>query len=349
MCDKAFETQSRGLMEQANVPVDVRVITAGKFRRYAHLSKMRQLFMPRIVFANIGDLFKVAAGFFQSLGIIQKTKPDVVFAKGGFVCLPLGMAARIMRVPIVIHDSDVRPGLTNRILSRWATAIATGSPKENYSYKDEITEYTGVPIAGEFTPFSAKQQRLAKQKLGFSPDQPLVVATGGGLGAASINQAVAKAAPALLERGVSIYHVTGKAHYDAVQAEAVRDERYKLTPFVYADMAQVLGAADVVISRASATFLQELAGLGKATIAVPARHLGDQLKNASAFERTGAILALHDKAILESDALEQAVLKLVDNEALRVELGKKLHEFARPDAATRVARMVIHTAEGRGA
>ena len=118
VCDKAFASQSRGLMQHAAVPVQVRTIAAGKFRRYQHLSVVRQLLMPSIVLANILDIFKILAGICQSLWLVLHVRPDVIFAKGGFVCLPVGIAARCLRVPVVIHDSDARPGLTNRVMAR---------------------------------------------------------------------------------------------------------------------------------------------------------------------------------------------------------------------------------------
>ena len=99
VCDKAFASQSRGLMQHAAVPVRVRTIAAGKFRRYQHLSVVRQLLMPSIVLANILDIFKILAGICQSLWLVLRWRPDVIFAKGGFVCLPVGIAARCLRVP----------------------------------------------------------------------------------------------------------------------------------------------------------------------------------------------------------------------------------------------------------
>lgn len=340
VCDKAFETQSRGLMERANVPVTVRTITAGKFRRYAHLAWWRQLLIPQILFPNIADVFNVLAGTVQSCVLIARLKPDVMFAKGGFVCLPVGMAARVLRVPLVIHDSDTRPGMTNKVLARWAAAIATGFPVENYSYDTAITTYTGVPIAAEFAPVMAVKQRAAKATLGFDAETPLVVVTGGGLGARSINTATVAMAPDVLADGAAIYHITGKGHYDAVAAAAPSDDCYKIVPFVYHDMVSVLGAADVVVARGSATFLQELAGIGKAVIVVPARQLGDQLKNAAMYQAAGAACVLQDSEIEVPGALRNAVFELLGDTARRERLADALHAFARPQAAADVASLI---------
>ena len=105
-----------------------------------------------------------------------------MFTKGGFVCLPVGMAARVLRIPLVIHDSDAHPGLTNRILAKWASAIATGAPLKHYPYPESISRYVGIPIATEFAPFTDQQRTEAKRTLGLDPNRPLVVVTGGRVG-----------------------------------------------------------------------------------------------------------------------------------------------------------------------
>jgi UDP-N-acetylglucosamine--N-acetylmuramyl-(pentapeptide) pyrophosphoryl-undecaprenol N-acetylglucosamine transferase len=325
--------------------VHVSTIAAGKFRRYAHLTRLQHLTNYQIVTKNIVDLVKVAIGFMQSIFLLVRFRPDVVFAKGGYVCLPLGLAARLFRYPLVIHDSDTRPGLTNQILARYATTIATGSPLENYSYDSVKSHYVGVPIGRDFTPVSEQQQRKYKQLLGFNPDLPLVVATGGGLGARSINLALAKAAQSLVAKRISVYHVTGKAQYDEISALVGSVSQYTAVPFVYEKMHEVLGAADIVISRASATFLQELAGLAKAVIAVPARQLGDQLKNAEVYRNAEAAIVMTDDDIAVATNLEDAIVRLVNDRALRDRLGKQLHTFARQDAANDLAKLIQDAAK----
>lgn len=348
VCDTSFEVQARGLMEKGSaVPVAVKTITAGKFRRYSHLSLIRHLTIPSIVFANIRDLFKIAIGFFQSIAIIIRFKPDVVFAKGGFVCLPLGMAARIMRVPIVVHDSDTRPGLTNSFLGRWAAAIATGSPLENYRYPAAISHYVGVPIGAEFSPYTAARQQAAKQQLGFDLARPLIVVTGGGLGAVTINDAMVVTAKDLLADNVQMYHVTGRKNYDEIAMLAPKDDAYKVVPFVYEGMADVLGAADIVISRASATFIQELAGLKKTAILVPSRALGDQRKNAVVYKEAEAAVVLTDDEIAEPKALYNQIHALLAQPAQMRALAERLHSFARPHAARDVAEIIVQTATKR--
>lgn len=345
LCDKAFETQARGLMKNVTVPVRVQVISAGKVRRYAHLSLLQHLTVRGLVWSNTKDMFKIGKGFFDALAILRRFKPDVVFTKGGFVCLPVGLAAHVLRIPLVIHDSDTRPGLTNSILGKWADVITTGSPLENYQYPAAKSHYIGVPVGAGYTPKTTAQQRTAKKQYGFNPDKLLVVAVGGGLGAVSINTAMNHAAKTLLEQGIGVYVVAGKGHYDEAAAGAPKSKYYQVVPFVYENMAELLGAADIVVSRGSATFLQELAGLGKAVVVVPAHQLGDQLKNAQVFKQADAAVVVDNQGIESDDRLEQAIVTLADDPMLRERLGKALHRFARPHATRDLARLIMAAAK----
>lgn len=297
-----------------------------------------------IVWHNFIDVFKVGIGFLQSIVLLLRFRPDVVFAKGGYVCLPLGLAARLLRYPLVIHDSDMRPGLTNRILARYATSIATGSPLKNYPYDPARSHYIGVPIGDAFSVVTAAQQQQYKEALGVTATTPLIVATGGGLGAHSINVALVKIATALSKRGIAVYHVTGAAHYDSIAPQVTGISGYQAVPFVYEKMHEVLGAADVVISRASATFLQELAGLGKAVIAVPSRQLGDQLQNAEVYKQSDAAIIMTDDEISHGQELETVIVELISDTARRRQLGEALHAYARPNAASDLAQLIKNAA-----
>lgn len=294
---------------------------------------------------NLVDVFKIGRGYFKSLRLIKKYRPDVVFAKGGYVCLPLGYAARRLKIPLVIHDSDVRPGLTNRLLARFASRIATGSPLENYPYNKAISHYTGVPIADEFRPFSHDERRQFRSELAVPQQGRLVVVTGGGLGARSINQAVTRDLNELLEAGLVVFHVCGKKNYDELKAIVPQNENYFLVPFVYSDMYKLLGAADIVVSRGSATFLQELAALQKPVVVVPGKHLGDQVKNASMYQEAGAAVVLTDDEIAQPGKLSEAILGLVNNYESAEAMAMKLHRFARPQAAYDTAQLIRQTYE----
>lgn len=329
-------------MQHALVPVPVHVIAAGKLRRYHGVPLWKQLLDIPTVAKNFRDIALIITGFMQSLVLLRRFKPDVVFAKGGYVCLPLGYAAHALGIPLVIHDSDARPGLTNKLLSRYAQSIATGSPLENYPYPKEKTTYTGVPIDPAFHPFTEKEQRDAKQEIGIIDlDKPLVVVTGGGLGAESINSGVVAIAERLMADGYAIYHVTGKKHYGRVKQAAYEHPDYHIVEFVYKDMATVLGAADVVVSRGSATFLQELAALAKPTIIVPAAHLSDQMKNAVSYDKSKAAYMLSDKEVRAGEVLYEAIKHCIDNPDAATSMAKRFHEFAREDAALEVAKLLV--------
>lgn len=330
-------------MEHAAVTVPVKVVSAGKLRRYHGVPLWRQLLDIPTVAKNVVDVAHIGVGFCQSLLLLRRFRPEVVFAKGGYVCLPLGYAAKALGIPVVIHDSDARPGLTNRLLSQFATAIATGSPLENYTYPKQRSVYTGVPIDGQFRPLTEAERRQAKHDIGIVDlDKPLIVVTGGGLGAASINAGVVQIADRLLADGFSIYHVTGKKHYQTVKQQAPEHPDYHIVDFVYKDMVSVLGAADLVISRGSATFLQELAALAKPVIIVPAAHLGDQVKNAAVYEAAGAAFVLDDRTVKDGETLYATIRQWQTDTAQVQVMTEKFHAFAKPNAAYDVARLIVN-------
>lgn len=170
-----------------------------------------------------------------------------------------------------------------------------------------------------------------------------MVATGGGLGSLVVNNAVIAAARQLSEP--QYYVIAGKKQYTAAEAKAKTLRNVIVVDFIYDGMAQVLGAADIVVARGSATFLQELAGLAKPTIIIPAHQLGDQRKNAALYERHAAAVVISDEQAT-GGALEAALQSLVDDTARRQELARRLHSFARPDAAHDVASCIIDVIGG---
>jgi UDP-N-acetylglucosamine--N-acetylmuramyl-(pentapeptide) pyrophosphoryl-undecaprenol N-acetylglucosamine transferase len=332
-------------MNHFDSTVPVQTILSGKFRRYNNLPMWRQLLRPvSIVFPNLRDLFFVGCGFVQSFVKLLLWRPDVVFTKGGYVCLPVGMSARLLGIPLVIHDSDAHPGLTNRILAKWATAIATGAPLKHYPYPEKISRYVGIPISTEFTPFDTDARRTAKQELGFDQNRPLVVITGGGLGAKRINDAVAVNLMHLLDI-TAIILVSGAAQYDELRALTPQDDdRYQLHAFVSQGMAKMLGAADVVITRAGATTILELAALAKPTILIPNGYLtgGHQLKNAAAFAEDGAVAVIDEHELDKTPyILVDKIKALLNNPNEMQWMSKKFHVFARPNAASDVADMIV--------
>ena len=343
-CDTKFAAQSRSIMGHFDSNIPVSTIVAGKFRRYNHVPMWRQLMWPSVVLLNFRDSFLVMVGFLQSMVKLIIWRPDVVFTKGGFVCLPVGIAAKIMGIPLVIHDSDAHPGLTNRVLGKWATSIATGAPLEYYSYPPERSRYTGIPVSPEFHKFSAKEQKSAKEKWGISTKHPLIVVTGGGLGASRINDTVVLTLKKLLKLG-SVVLVSGTWQYDELRALTPENsDRFQLHSFVAKDMASLLGAADVVVARAGATTILELAALAQPTILIPNGKLtgGHQLKNAAVYMNEGAVVVLDENKMIEdSKLLIDAVRDVLSQPDKARHMADKFASFARPNAARDVADMIV--------
>jgi UDP-N-acetylglucosamine--N-acetylmuramyl-(pentapeptide) pyrophosphoryl-undecaprenol N-acetylglucosamine transferase len=345
-CDTKFAPQARATVAAFDATIPVHTIVAGKFRRYYHLTVFQQLTWPSLVLQNIGDAFKVVAGFIQSFFKLIIWRPDVVFTKGGYVCLPVGLAAHLLRIPLVIHDSDAHPGLTNRVLSKWATAIGTGAPLEYYPYPAARTKYVGIPIAAEFHPYTTFEQIAAKKEWGIATDRPLIVVTGGGLGAARVNEVVAETLHSLQQLG-SVVLVAGAGQYDELRSLMPADsEHFQLYPFV-TNMHSLLGAADIVVTRAGATTILELAALEKPTILIPNGKLtgGHQLKNAAVYEKAATVTVLNEDALDENKKLLAQEIKLLlsEPEATKA-MAHRFKAFSKPDAAKDMAALILRAA-----
>jgi UDP-N-acetylglucosamine--N-acetylmuramyl-(pentapeptide) pyrophosphoryl-undecaprenol N-acetylglucosamine transferase len=342
-CDKNFAPQARLTIESFDETLPVHTIIAGKLRRYHHLTVWQQLTWPSLVLKNLGDTFLVGIGIIQSIFKLIVWRPDIVFTKGGYVCLPVGIAAHWLRIPLVIHDSDAHPGLTNRILSKWATKIATGAPLAYYPYPESKSTYVGIPIAQEFKPFTALEQKAAKKEWGIATDRPLIVVTGGGLGAKRMNDTVAETLHQLQQLG-SVVLVAGVGQYDELRSLLPADsEHFQLYPFVK-NMHQLLGAADVVVTRAGATTILELAALGKPTILVPNAKLtgGHQLKNAAVYEAAGAVMVLNEESMVDTpQLLIDQIQLLLDNPKDAKEMAERFAAFSKPNAAREMAEIIL--------
>lgn len=332
-------------MQPIDGAIKVESIVAGKLRRYHKLSIIRQMLQVRtIVLPNIIDFFKLLAGFIQSVIKLVVWRPDVVFSKGGFVCLPVGLAATLLRIPLVIHDSDAHPGLTSRILSRWATTIATGAPLKFYSYPKERSHYIGIPVMSPPKPVSQARQRREKESFGFSQHEPLVVVTGGGLGAAALNEAVIETLDDLLSF-TAVALVAGKANQETLAAQVKRHRNIRVYGYLPPqEMQRLLSAADIVVSRAGATTLLELAALGKPSVIIPNENLtgGHQIKNAAVYAKAKAIIVLENARIETNPrALTSTLDTTLLNATLTRRLSTNIRSFAKPDAAKDMARLIV--------
>ena len=320
-------------------------IHSGKLRRYHSLSSWQQLTNFRaIVLPNLRDSLFVAVGLLQSFVKLIAWRPDVVFTKGGYVCLPIGLAARVLGIPLVIHDSDAHPGLTNRMLAKWATSIGTGAPLKFYPYPISRSHYVGVPVGENFQePFDVERRAQVKRDLGLDV-RPLVVITGVGLGARRINDAIASILHDLLERA-NVILISGERQYDELRATTPQDDpRYQLHAFVSDGMAMMLGAADVVVARAGATTILELAGLAKPTILIPNGLLtgGHQLKNAAVYAEKGAVSVVDEDALEKHpDVLMDEIVNILADTRRQETMARAFHAFAKPHAARDMAGLVL--------
>lgn len=347
-CDRKFAPQAKGIMKDVDPTLRVDTIISGKLRRYHHLTFLQHFTIPSVLWLNLRDSVFVMVGTIQSLIKLILWRPNVVFTKGGYVCVPVGWAAALLKIPLVIHDSDAHPGLANRLIARWSTAIATGAPLEYYSYPKAKTRYIGTPINSDFHPFTPAQQRAAKEKIGVPVDYPLIVVTGGGLGAKLINNAVLLHLESLLAF-TSVVLISGSDQYDEIHALAPRDDpRFQLHGFVSQGMAELMGAADVIVTRAGATTLLEVAALAKPVVLVPNGRLtgGHQLKNAKVFADKQAAVIVDDGQFARTDdtSLVDAVRRIIDQPDLQKTLATNIHALAKPHAASDAAAMILRAA-----
>lgn len=331
-------------------------VRAGKFRRY-HGEGLRQLLDISTLLKNIRDFFYVLAGIMQSRKLLKALQPDVIFVKGGFVGVPVGLAAAQLHIPYITHDSDAVPGLANRIIARWATWHAVALPKEAYSYPANKTVTTGIPVRDDFVPVTAALRKQYRAHSKVPEKAKLLFVIGGGLGAQRINQAVAEAMPHLLGefRDLYVVHGTGQAN----EAEVVRiyDERLneaeqgrtRVLGFI-PDVHVYSGAADVIITRAGATNLAEFARQGKACIVIPSPFLtgGHQIKNAQYLADHGAALVLDETELTDDpNRLARQVSALLTDKKRQQQLSEQLATFAKPNASQDLAELLLDTAKNK--
>lgn len=337
-CDRKSLRIARPLFSDGRVRV--RTIVAGKFRRYYHLRWWQHL-SPSILLPNVVDLFKFGIGFIQSLIRLLALRPDLVFAKGGFVCLPVGLAARLLRIKIITHDSDTVAGLTNRLLAKYAVKITTGMPVEYYNYPSQKTIFVGIP-----TLVKDKITSVKPQKLNLPKNKKVILVSGGGLGSEFLNDLIIDGLKTL-NQDLFVVLIAGKLGFERLAGQGLPKDKILLLDFV-SNFDQYLVAADLVVARAGATTLAELANAAKPVILVPNPKLvgGHQLKNAQILADQQAAVVL-DEFELEKQPhqLIETINKLAIDAAHQEELRLNIAKIARPQAAFDLAKIIL--AEGR--
>ena len=261
-------------------------IASGKFRRY-------------FSWKNFTDPFRVVKGFFQAKKLLKKIKPNIVFSKGGFVSVPVVMAAKKCKIPCIIHESDITPGLANRLAIPSATKVCANFPETlNYLPKEKAV-LTGSPIRKEL--FSGNKIK-GLDFCGFTANKPVLLVIGGSTGAASVNNAVRDLLPTLLQQ-FQIIHLCGKGKTD----EAFNNrEGYVQFEYIDKELKDLFAAADLIVSRAGANAICELLALKKPNILIPlsaAASRGDQILNAESFERQGFSFVLKEEDVTNETLL----------------------------------------------
>jgi UDP-N-acetylglucosamine--N-acetylmuramyl-(pentapeptide) pyrophosphoryl-undecaprenol N-acetylglucosamine transferase len=331
------EPYNEGLLFENNI--EFRQIDAGKIRR--QLS-------PANIFLNFLDLFKIFFGVLESLWIVFSIYPDVVFAKGGYASFPAMFAARILRIPVIIHESDNAPGKVNKWAGRFATRIALSYPEAAQYFPPGKTAYTGNPIRKEV---AEVLDAGAYEYLKLEPGIPTLLILGGSQGAQHINETIMDILPQLVEK-YQVIHQIGKRHFkvitetrDVVLQGNPHKARYK--PMEYLNVLELRMSAaisNLIISRAGSTIF-EIAVWGKPSIIIPIPEptSHDQRGNAYAYARSGSAEVIEEKN-LTPHVLFAEIDRLLQNPAELEKMSLSAASFARKDSAKLIAQEIVSIA-----
>ncbi len=319
--DKGIERQLVGSV----VGVTYHAVSAGKLRRYFSAK-------------NFADPFRVIKGMSQAASLVKRLRPDVIFSKGGFVAVPVVAGGRLNGVPVLVHESDIVPGLANRLCAPYAQKICVSFEDSLEHIRGGKGVVTGTPIRAELYKGKAENGfRLC----GFTENKPVLLVMGGSLGAKALNDAIAGALPRLI-KSFNIVHLCGKGKL----LPGGEYPGYKQFEYLDADLPDVLALADAVISRAGANAIFEFLALKKPSLLVPlpkASSRGDQLLNAAYFEKRG-FAKVAQQETLDSDKLLALVRELFDN---KDEIKRNMEAYACPDGTENVLKLIFETAGRR--
>ena len=293
------------IIKDANIPYYE--ISSGKLRRYFD-------------FKNFSDPFKVMKGVLEASKILKKEKPDIIFSKGGFVAVPVVIAASMKNIPVVSHESDLTPGLANKLSAPFCTKLCV-TFRESLNYiKDNKGVLTGTPIREEILNGSAIK---GKEICGFKNNKEIILVIGGSLGAKSINEAVRSNLDEILTN-YNIIHICGKNNLDKNLNNKCGYVQFE---YVKEDLPHLLKATDYVISRAGANVIFELLALRKPTLLIPLSKKisrGDQILNANSFKKEGYSIILDEDQMIENNKNLLLKLKeLKENKNILIENMKK--------------------------
>lgn len=274
----SYEGIEKGLIEDKKIPYYG--ISSGKFRRYRS-------------WKNLTDPFRVLHGFFQARRLLGRIRPNVVFSKGGFVSVPVVMAAKTRHIPVIIHESDLTPGLANKLAMPSATKVCCNFPETLPYLPKEKAVLTGSPIRQELL---HGNKQAAKDFCGFTGDLPILMVMGGSIGSVYINNAIRGCIDTLLTK-YQIIHLCGKGNID----ESLKDKKgYAQFEYISENLPDLFAAADLVVARAGANSICELLALHKPNILIPLSRnasRGDQILNANSFAKQGFSAVLEEEEV----------------------------------------------------
>lgn len=289
----SYDGIEKKLIEEFNIPYHG--IASGKLRRYFDLK-------------NFSDPFRVAKGFFQAKKLLKQLKPDIIFSKGGFVSVPVVQAAKTLHIPVIIHESDMTPGLANKLAIPAASKVCCNFPETVPHLPAGKAVVTGSPIRSELR----CGNRLAALKFcGFTSDKPVLLIIGGSLGSVAVNNAIRGILPQLLEK-FQVIHLCGKGNLDD---SLNNTSGYAQFEYIKQELADLFALADVVVSRAGANAICEMLELRKPTLLIPlsaAASRGDQILNAESFRKQGFSEVLQEEE-LTPELLLSTILQLFEN------------------------------------
>jgi len=315
--------------------IAVQFVISGKMRRYFSIQ-------------NFIDFFKVPIGFLQSLWILLRFMPDVIFSKGGYVAVPIVLAAWVYRIPIMMHESDSVPGIANQFLSKFANRIAVAYPSAEEYFPKEKTALVGNPIRFQVTD---GDPIMLRQEIGFTESRKTLLVLGGSQGSQIINSAIVKILPELLKY-FQVIHQTGQDNFEDVLHEAafmgvkVGHGGYYATPFMNANkLRDAFALSDLVISRAGATSITEIAANSKPAILIPISQSANdhQRMNAYSLAKIGAALVLEETNLGEHILLEK-INNILNDEELQRGMIEEIRTFYHPTAAEVIANSIIEIA-----
>ncbi len=292
---------------------------------------------------NIKVLLKLWKAMRMARKLVKDFKPDIAIGVGGYCSGPTLKAAQKAGVPTIIQEQNSYAGVTNKLLAKKADAICVAYDGMERFFPAASIHLTGNPVRKDLTDCSLSQAQ-AKQKLGFSPEKPLVLVVGGSLGARTINESVDAALPAIAEAGIQMLWQTGKYGADRWAADAEGYADVKATVFIK-DMAVAYRASDIVVARAGAGTISELQLLGKPSILVPSPNVAEdhQRKNAEALSSRGAAIMILDKDAHEQ--LRPAILELVGDRDRRTSLAENVRKMALEDSDEKIVDIIAATLE----